>query len=132
MFKFFRDLRIDSVRVAMIAIIPRCIVRTMSEFRTEVEQHSNLEIFTRRLVKFTHKGKDLGWFDVSITEIVNGRKEVTNGYLTAEEIKKLASLEIIAESKVVTGFYNMNGEFVECSVPERAVMRSQFRKVAFN
>lgn len=132
MFKFFRDLKIDSVRVAMIAIIPRCIVRTMQEYRTDIKQHGNLEIFTRRLVKFTYKGKNLGWFDVSITEVVNGRKEVTNGYLTAEEIKKLASLEIIAESKVVTGFFNMNKEFVECSIPERAVMRRPFRKVAFN
>ena len=44
----------------------------------------------------------------------------------------LATLEIVAESKVVTGFFNMNNEFVECSIPERAVMRSQFRKVACN
>lgn len=131
MFKFFRDLKIDSVRVAMIAVIPRCIVRTMSEYRTDVEPHHTLEVFSRRLVKFTHKGKDLGWFDVSITEIVNGRKEVVNGYLTAEEIKKLATLEIVAEHRVVTGFYNNNGEFVECRTPERAVRPAGFRR-AYN
>ena len=128
MFKFFRDLRVDSVRVAMIAIIPRCIVRTMSEYR-ELEPRRQLDVFSRRLVKFTHKGKDLGWFDVSITEIVNGRKEVVNGYLTADEIKKLAQLEIVAEHRVVTGFYNAKGEFVECKTPVR-VPASGFQRAA--
>ena len=131
MFKFFRDFRIDSVRVAMLAIIPRCVVRTMAEYR-ELSPHSTLEIFTRRLVKFTHKGKDLGWFDVTITEVVNGRKEVTNGYLTSEEINKLAQLEIVAEHRVVTGMFNTRGEFVEVRTPaSRNVMRPGFRQ-AYN
>lgn len=131
MFKFFRDLRIDSVRVAMLAIIPRCVVRTMAEYR-EINPHGTLEIFTRRLVKFTHKGKDLGWFDVTITEVVNGRKEVINGYLTAEEINKLAQLEIVAEHRVVTGLFNTSGEFVEVRTPaSRNAMHCGFRQ-AYN
>lgn len=108
--RFFRDYRIDSVRVAMMAVVPGCIVYTMSEYQ-EQSGLGALDFFDRRLVRISYKGDDLGWFDVQITERSNGKKTVVNGYLTEAERRKLAAMDITVKCEVVSGFFDLKGAF---------------------
>lgn len=108
--RFFRDYRIDSVRVAMMAVVPGCIVRTMEEYQ-EFADLGALDFFDRRLVQISYKGENLGWFDVQITERSNGKVTVVNGYLTEAERRKLADLQITVKCEVISGYYDMKGAF---------------------
>lgn len=110
LFNVFRDLRVDTARVAIIAVVPHCVVRTMAEY----QEHAGLEafdFFERRLVEITFKGEKLGWFDVQITERSNGKVSVVNGYLTESERRKLAELQITVKCEVVEGYFDLNHNF---------------------
>lgn len=106
----FKNYKIDSMRIAMMAVVPNCVIYTMSEYQAEAKI-SALDFFSRRLVEVTYKGENLGWFDVQITEKSKGKVSVLNGYLTEAERAKLAKLQISVRCEVIDGYYDLKGNF---------------------